>query len=502
MKKTFLKFPARPVSYLPKIRSRRMQIGLARHNIAYKSEGGTGETTEEPPLTEEKAIEEIGKQVAGFKTVLGEKADKAQFDALELQLKTLQEGIKKMEADKILESITAINKANESIHQQIAEMQEKALEDKEKEKGATGPKAKFVTRKQVEDFVKETFGSTVIKDQTGKSKKETSIELNTNKAAEDFGYATFFEGGPTTDITAFTGRVIDPELYQRRRKTNIIFDYFDIRTISVPTLIFLVKIEDGDDADSLSGDSGGAAWIECGAEKPKRSFRVTTGEAKAKKIAIFGTIDDCLLQDVPSLERWVREDFTDEMREGANSGILSNNPSVDPDAPQGLTYAAVQYSSTPAFADTFATNTSTYIDQLIAAFAFMRYHREEAGIAFVSSDIWYRIHALKDTNDRYQNQNLVYTNNLGQIFIAGVLIVPVDYEDVPSTHMLVIGKDLGFKIYAYGPMVFERGWNADDFRHDRTSYRGYQRFLTFLPTHREKSVLYDTFVNVKAAIEA
>ncbi len=502
MKKQYLKFPSRPVSYLPKIRSRRMQLGLSRHNVAYKTDGGTGETKEEDQLTEEKAIEEIGKQVAGFKTILGDKADKAQFEALEKQLKDLQEGIKKMEADKILELITAINKANESIHAQISEMQEKALEDKEKEKGAGAPKAKFVTHKQVEEFVKETFGSAEKDKQTDKSRKETSIELNTNKAAEDFSYATFFEGGPATDQTAFTGRLIDPELYQRRRKTNIILDHFDIRTISVPTLIFLVKIEDGDDADSASGDSGGAAWIECGAEKPKRSFRVTTGEAKAKKIAIFGTIDDCLLQDVASLERWVREDFADEMREGINSGILSNNPSIDPDAPQGLTYAAVQYEATPAFADTFATNTSTYIDQLIAVFAFMRYNREEASVAFVSSDVWYRIHALKDTQERYQNQNLVYTNSLGQVFIAGVLIVPVDQEDVPSTHLLVIGKDLGFKIYAYGAMTFERGFNNDDFRHDRTSYRGYQRFLTYMPTHREKSVVYDTFANVKAAIEA
>lgn len=502
MKRTYLKFPTRPVSYLPKIKSRRMQLGLANHNRAYKSEGGTGEATTEDPLTEEKAIEEIGKQVAGFKAILGDKADKAQFESLEKQLQDLQKGIKDMEAAKILETITVINKANESIHAQIAEMQEKALEDKEKEKGANGPKAKFVTRKQVEDFVKDTFGSAVKGEQTDKSRKETSIELNTNKAAEDFSYATFFEGGPATDQTAFTGRLIDPELYQRRRKTNIILDYFDIRTISVPTLIFLVKIEDGDDADSSSGDSGSAAWIECGAEKPKRSFRVTTGEAKAKKIAIFGTIDDCLLQDVASLERWVREDFADEMREGINSGILSNNPSVDPDAPQGLTYAAVQYEVTPAFNNTFAASTSTFIDQLIAVFAFMRHNREEAATAFVSADVWYRIHALKDTNDRYQNQNLVYTNNLGQIFIAGVLIVPVDHEDVPSTHLLVIGKDLGFKIYAYGSMTFERGFNNDDFRHDRTSYRGFQRFLTYMPTHREKSVVYDTFANVKAAIEA
>lgn len=499
MKRKFLKFPTRPVSYLPKMVSRRMHLGLARHNIAYKSEGGAA-TTEEP-LSEEKAIEEIGKQVEQFKTILGDKADKTQFDTLTSQLADLKKNIGDMQAAQILDSIKAINEANEKIHAQIAEMQEKELENKEKEKGAAGPKVKFVTRAQVEEFVKATFGSTD-KNEQKKSKNETSIELQTNKAAEDFSYATFFEGGANTDITAFTGRVIDPELYQRRRKTNIILDYFDIRTISVPTLIFLVKVEDGDDADSASGDSGGAAWIECGDPKPKRSFRVTTGEAKAKKIAIFGTVEDCLLQDVPSLERWIREDFTDEMREGINSGLLSNNPSTNPDAPQGLTYGARQFQVSPAFNNAYIANTSNYIDQLIAVFASMRNLKEEAAMAFVSADVWYRIHALKDTNQRYQNQNLVYTDTLGRIYIAGVLIVPVDNEDVPSTHLLVIGKDLGFKIYAYGPMVFERGWNADDFRHDRTSFRGYQRFLTFLPTHRENSVIYDTFANVKAAIEA
>lgn len=499
MKRSFLKFPAKPVSYLPKIKSRRMQIGLSRHNVAYKTDGGTADPAPKE-LTEEEAIAEIGKQVLGFKTQLGEKADKTQFENLEKQLSNLQKNIKDMEAAKVLESINAINAANEKIHKQLIELQEKELETKEKAEKSTA-KHRFVNKKQVEDFVKETFGS-LEKGEQKKTKSEASIELATVKAAEDFGYPTFFEGAAGTDETAFTGRFVDPELYQRRRKTNIILDYFNIRTISVPTLIFLIKVEDGDDADSISGDAGGAEWIACGAEKPKRSFRVTTGEAKAKKVAIFGTLDDCLIQDVPSLWRWVTEDFTDEMREEINSGLLSNNPSTNPDAPQGLTYAAKQFTVTTAFSNAFAASTSTYIDQLIAAFASMTDTREEPGMAFVSWDVWYLIHALKDTNERYQNQNLVYTDTLGRIYIAGVQIVPVDKEDIPSTHLLVIGKDLGFKIYAYGSMTFERGLNADDFRKDKTSYRGYQRFLTFIPEHRENSVMYDTWANIEAAIEA
>lgn len=496
MKRTFFKLPQRPISYAPRIKSRRLQLGVGNHNVAYKSDA----PADAPPLTEEEAIAEIGKQVDGFKKLLGEKANQEEIDTLKKQLSDLASGIKTMEAEKITESIIAINKANASLHKQIAELQEAQAQEKEAEKGKTKKKG-IVSTQDVENFVKETFGS-INKTEQRKTKSEASIELTVNKAAENFMSATFFEGGPDTDPTAFTGRFVDPVLYQRRRKTNIILDYFTIQTIGVPTLVFLIKVEDGSDADSLSGDSGGAEWITCGDEKPQRSFRVTTGISNAKKVAIFGTVDDCLIQDVPSLERWIREDFMDEMREEINDGLLNGNPALNPDQPEGLKLNATQFTATPGYNNKFVASSTNYIDQLIAAFATMRYRREEAGIAFVASDVWYQIQHLKDSELRYQNNTLVYTNNLGQLYIAGVLIVPVDQEDVPSTHVLIVGKDLGFKIYAYGPMVFERGLNADDFRHDRTSFRGFQRFLTFIPEQRENSVLYDTWANIQAGIEA
>lgn len=505
MKRTFLKFPSYPVSYLPKMISRRMRLGISNANVAYKTDAPADDTPAEfkeaaDDTDEVKSIKTIGRQVHAFKKILGEKADATQFTDINKKIDELAKGIKDMETAGISQAIKDINDANEKIWKQIAEMQEKALQEKE-EGGKAKKGHKLFTTKQVEDFVKTTFGSTDKKSQE-KTKEAAGIEMEVIKAAETFEYPTFFQGGSDTDITAFTGRFIDPTLYQRRRKTNIIFDYFNIQTIGVPTLVFLVKIEDGSDGDSSSGDAGGAEWILCGDEKPKRSFRVTTGTVSAKKVAIFGTVDDCLLQDVPSLERWLREDFMDEMFEEINDGILNNNPVVNPDAPLGLKTNAIQFTATPGYADHFATNTSNYIDQLIATFALMRYNREEAGVAFVSSDVWYLIQHLKDSEQRYQNNTLVYTNNLGQLYIAGVLIVPVDQDDVPSTHVLVIGRDLGFKIYAYGPMAFERGLNEDDFRHDRTSFRGFQRFLTFMPEQRENSVLYDTWANIKAAIEA
>jgi hypothetical protein len=456
-------------------------------------QGGGNDTDINPEL---KAIGEIATQIGEFKSQLGDKANEAEFKKVQDELQKLKDGLTTMTSKQVLDSMEKINKQNASILKQIEELQEESAQAKEVT-GKKGKSRKLVLSTDVEKFIKDIWPNGV--KETKNETNQASIEINFIKAAETFGYPEFFEGVDGTDTTAFTGRFIDPELYKIRHKRNMILDHFMIQTINVPALVYLQKEEVGDSA-SISGDPGGAEWILSGAAKPKRSFRVSSAKVEAKKVAIFGTVEDELLQDVASLENWIREDFVEQMREAINDGLLNNNPAVNPEAPLGLKVNAIQYSTTPAFADSFTD--PTYIDALIAIFALMAYNREDAGIAFVSSDVWYRIHALKDTMERYQNNNLIYTNNLGQLFIAGVRIEWVDQEDVASTHVIVIGRDLGFKIKAYGSMVFERGLNGEDFREDKTSFRGYQRFLSYIPSNRENSVLYDTWENIFAGIAA
>lgn len=495
MKKTFLDFGSYNRYKIPGMRSRRQpcRIRLFKTGGEGDDDGGDDDGGDPGDSVEVKAIKKIGKQVESFKTALGEKADAAAIKALQDKVEDLAKNIGTMQSEDIVKTLKEINDANEKMWKQIAEIQEAAQLEKEKTEG----KAKagdILKREDVTAFVKATFGDD--------GKKTNAPAKITLKAAETFGYATFFEGGVATDISAFTGRMVDPTLYQRKRKRNMILDHFQIRTITVPKLIYLIKVEDGDDSGSVSGDSGSAAWIASGEIKPKRSFRVTTGEADAKKVAIFGTVEDKLLRDVSSLENWIREDFVDEIREEYNNGLLNNDPDVDPDAPLGLKTNAIQYSPTPGYNNQFVAGTTNYIDQLFATFALMAYNKEEAGIAFVASDVYYRIMHLKDSEQRYQNNNLVYTDNLGRLFIGGVEVVWVDEEDIPGTNVMVVARDLGFKIYNYGPLVFERGLNGEDFRYDRTSFRGYQEVLSFIPENRENSVLYDTWDNIKAAIEA
>lgn len=438
-----------------------------------------------------KAIKKIGDQVEGFKKLLGDKADKEQFTTLETAINELKEGLKSLTGAKIIEKMENINKQLTEVYEDV---------QKAKDNGATGNVAgkPMVSTKDVQDFINATFK------EGRKTSEKAEIKINSDhvfKAAETFGYAAFFNGGAGTDMSAFTGRDVDPTLYQRMRKRNLILDHFPIESITVPKLIYLEKKEVAGAGDSGSNAvTGGADWIASGAQKPMRSFRVTTGEVEAKKLAIFGTVEDKLLRDVASLENWIREDFADEMRETYNDGLLNNNPGVDADAPLGLKTNAIQFAATAAFDETVTD--PNYIDMIIAAAAKMSDLKEQPAKAFIAADVWYRIFSLKDADGRFLHKDLVYNSTTGKLYLAGIELVPADSEDVPSTHLLMVAANPGFKIKNYGPVVFERGLNGEDFRYDRTSYRGYQEVLSYIPEHRENTIMYDTWANIEAAITA
>lgn len=452
--------------------------------------------TKSPEL---EAIDKVAKQVDDFKKQLGTKVSKEDLDKLNEATVKINKDFEDLRKNLGNWDGETVESCMKKINTQLTEMQEDVSRSKD-----TGAKGKFQLFDSGE--VKK-FAESVFDENGAKSSKQASFKINNaflmggfvSKAAEIMGYPDFFEGVPgvTTDWTAFTGRVVDPTLYQRKRKRNFILDNFTIPSIAAPTLIYLEKMEIAGEDGSVE-DVGGADWIVPGAQKPMRSFRVTSTKVEAKKLAIFGTVHDDLLKDIPSLENWIREDFTAEMREAYNDALLSNDPGVDPDAPLGLTKNAIQYADTTPFNNTILD--ANEIDAILAAIAYMASLEEEPMMAVVSSSVYYKLFALKDNQARYQNANLVYTNSRGQIFVAGVPVILAGADDVPDTHLLLIGVD-GFQIRNYESLVFERGLNGEDFRYDRTSFRAYQKVLSYIASHRYNSVLYDTFSNIITAID-
>ena len=444
------------------------------------------------------AIDKISEQLEGYKTELAEKADKATIEGAETEIKSLRESLNELTEKEIDKSIERINGTQKEMHEQIATMREEQQQSKESNKGS-----KMMTYKQLREsvakFVEERYPK------GGKNDGAfPSIEMPApiSKAPETFGFNQTFNGdGTGVQIDVLTGREVDPALYQRIRKKRLILDHIPVTSISVPKLYYLEKEEVGD-TEATAGDPGSADWITSGGEKPKRSFRLKTGEVEAKKVAIFGTVEDKLLRDVASMENWIREDFMNEMLKKYNDGLLNNDPSVNPDAPLGMKTNAVAFTATPAFDGTFANGASNLIDQIVATAAFMANNNESPSKVFIADDNFYSLHVLKANDSKYLNNDMVYTNAVGQLFIAGIEVVKVDNLDVQSTHLLMISQDLGFKVRNYGSMVFERGLNGEDFRYDRTSYRGYQEVLSYIAEQRENSVVYDTLANIATGIEA
>jgi len=441
------------------------------------------------------AIEKVAAQVDGFKAQLGDRVIMKDFNEAKKALDDLKASIGKYSEKEIDAAIKTINDANAKLQKQVEEMTEDLARAKEK----GGNAAKAVTLMDETELKAQVVK--MFPDARTKTKDGIKIELNRDivlrtKAAEIFGYPQFFEGvnGVATDWSAFTGRVVDPRLYERKRKKNFILDNFSIPSIDAPTLIYLEKIEVAG-ANESQEDTGGADWITSGGQKPMRSFRVTSTQVEAKKVAIFGTVEDKLLRDVPSLRNWIQTDFSQEVRETYNDGLLNNDPAINEDAPLGLKEHAVQYHDVAGFVIANPND----IDAIIAAIAQLVRDHEEAAYVAVSSDKYYQLFALKDTQQRYQNANLVYISSVGTLYIAGVPIIMADIEDVPTTHLLAVGVD-GFQIRNYGGFVFEAGLNGEDFRYDRTSFRAYQEVLSYIPSHRYNSVIYDTFTNIKTAI--
>lgn len=422
---------------------------------------------------------------------LGEAAKQEEVTELKNAIESLKTELSTMKASDVDAKLKAINEKNEALFNQLVELQVKAAEKAD----AEAPKIKGVKPMYKLEDVKSFTEKSL------KNKRENNfLEIEEVKAAETFGIPQTFVTGENADTAVMaSGYQLVPGLIAARRKTNIMLDYFPIRTINVPYLIYIEKVEIGD-TNPTSGDPGGAAWIESGQAKPKRSFRIKAVRADAKKLAIFGTIEDCLLQDIPSFDNWIKTDFKEQLDEVANTGLLRGNPAVNALEPYGIITNASQYVVTPAFDETVLA--ANYIDDIIASAASMVTNSKyAAGMAFVSHDVWFRIISLKSTDERYLNNPLVYVSSFGELWIAGVHIIAVDADDIPSTHLLMVAVDAGFKIFRYGNAGIETGLNGEDFREDKTSYRGWRRYLTYFPSNTRGSVIYDTWSNIEALIE-
>lgn len=452
------------------------------------------------------ALDKISKQIDNFSKELGEKVSKEEIDDLRDAIESIREIVTAVQADAKAdeEQEEQMEEEMKKVNEGIAKLAKQLNEIREDSKAIGGHRKatrEIVSKKEIKEFIDKINPGGVF---DRNIKAQLKINLPITKAAEVITSPEVYEGLANTDPTVFTGRYVDPNLYAKKRKTNIITDHFPIGTVDAPTIFFMTKEEiSGDDGSSET--TGSADWIVANGQKPLRSFRLGTGTAEAKKVAIFATVADKVLRDVASFQNWLETDLREQMLEAYNDGLLNNNPSVTPDAPLGLKQNAVQYGGGTSFSG--AVTAPNIIDEILAAASYMRMDTAskigyEPSKVFISKTQKDSIVGLKDSHGRYQNNALIYVNAMGQLYISGVEVIGVSELDIPTTHFLMVSDEMGFNIMNYQGLVIESGHNGEDFRNDQTSFRAWQEVVSYISEHRYNTVMYDSFANVLADIEA
>lgn len=278
-----------------------------------------------------KEIEKATKAVETIKTGLGDKADKAQIDALNKEIAALKEGLKTLTEEKVGESIKTINGMLETMSKQMAEVQESV--NVMKDAGtASASKGKSFGRSVI-DAIKEAG----IDKKRFSNKEHATVEVkfdllgNINKVV---GTMTTGNVTPAGNSAAIPFTLTEYESgFARivRRKPWIL----QIANVSRTTKKYVQW------AEIVAGE-GAANYTAEGVKKNQIDFDWVEKSAEVLKITAFIKVSKEALEDVDGLEAEINNELTEqillkvdaELLTGAGttgilSGIQANDTAYD-----------------------------------------------------------------------------------------------------------------------------------------------------------------------------
>lgn len=259
-----------------------------------------------------KEIEKATKAVETLKTGLGDKADKAQIDALNKEIAALKEGLKTLTEEKVGESIKTINGMLETMSKQMAEVQESV--NVMKDAGtASASKGKSFGRSVI-DAIKEAG----IDKKRFSNKEHATVEVkfdllgNINKVV---GTMTTGNVTPAGNSAAIPFTLTEYESgFARivRRKPWIL----QIANVSRTTKKYVQW------AEIVAGE-GAAGYTAEGVKKNQIDFDWVEKSAEVLKITAFIKVSKEALEDVDGLEAEINNELTEQILLKVDSELLT-----------------------------------------------------------------------------------------------------------------------------------------------------------------------------------
>jgi HK97 family phage major capsid protein len=237
---------------------------------------------------------------------------------------------------------------------------------------------------------------------------------------------------------------------------------------------------------------GAAGFIAPGVLKPFISFEIEILSATDKKVAAADKIALELLEDIDQFESWVKDELRYQVALKVNT-VLMTSDGTNPDEPTGIQHLSVAFTQTG-----LQTTNPTYADAIRAVVAQMRSGNIDGDITvFINPIDAANMDMAKATTSGVYMLAPFSTAN-GKT-IGGATVVE-DYN-VPVGYLQAAFLQY-FKILILKDMYITFGWENDDFRKNLLTYLCEMRLIQAFNTQYTGAFVYDTFVNILAAIAA
>ena len=235
---------------------------------------------------------------------------------------------------------------------------------------------------------------------------------------------------------------------------------------------------------------GNAEFIGEGVLKPLASFELETETSVPKKVAERMKASTELLYDVEGMESFIRDELRYEVMIAANTAVLTGVASAT--SPAGVTTVASAYNLA-----TISTPNPNNYDAILAAATQIRSLNFNGVLEAYMNPIDIANMKLTKATDSGVYMIPPFTTNTGMV-INGIEVIEDNNIAVGS---LLIGDMTKYRILMHQDFFVAFGWEDDDFSKNLVTVIGEMRFHQYTSSNWTGAWVYDTFANIKAALE-
>ncbi len=270
-----------------------------------------------------------------------------------------------------------------------------------------------------------------------------------------------------------------PGLVDLVRNEPFLLDYLPIMQASSPVITWNNKYN----------PQGNAAFIGEGDIKPLISFEIKTEISKAKKIADKIKVSNEMLDDISYLMSEINGELRYQVNIKTDIALLSGDGTGD--NLKGIT----EYASAFVLTSLKTTNPND-TDALRAGQAQLKSLNFTANFAFINPIDGANMDMKKATDSGVYLLPPFTTPDGRRV---GSMMI-VETNQIPQGYTLIMDTRRA-KVYKWMEFVIKIGYVNDDFERNLVTIIGEQRLHFFISENHVNGFLYDTFANIKTAIE-